>query len=184
MNMKDYEQKDQRLSRTIKDCQELSRYMKDYQGLSMPVIDCHGLSGTVMDFHGLCRLSWSTIKAKFYIFIRYWLIDRQTDLNLYLLSRNRDWKVFSLFNTIIIKLSENKQQSGVCRSGRSQWEQAKLTSNVEKLENFYTIFHWMGPLIHVWGFQKILELINLQVYMQMRFTFSVSSSGRTWIEMC
>ena len=56
MNMKDYEQKDQRLSRTIKDCQELSRYMKDYQGLSMPVIDCHGLSWTFMgsvDSHGV-----------------------------------------------------------------------------------------------------------------------------------
>ena len=47
-------------------------------------------------------------------------------------------------NTITIKSSENKQQPGVSRSGRSQWEEVKLESTVEKLENFNTFFYIEG----------------------------------------
>ena len=47
-------------------------------------------------------------------------------------------------NTIRIKSSENKQQPGASRSGRSQWEEAILGSAVEKLEKFYTFFFIEG----------------------------------------
>ena len=59
--------------------------------------------------------------------------------------------MFHNINTIRIKSSENKQQPGVSRSGRSQWEEAKLGSAVEKLKNFNPFFHWRHPLIHFWG---------------------------------
>ena len=52
-----------------------------------------------------------------------------------------------IINTIRIKSSENKQQPGACRSGCSQWEEAKLGSAAEKLENFHFLFHWRLPLI-------------------------------------
>ena len=46
------------------------------------------------------------------------------------------WLSLMMINTIRIKPSENKQQPGASRSGCSQWEEAKLGSPVEKLENF------------------------------------------------
>ena len=57
-----------------------------------------------------------------------------------------------VLNTMRIKSSENNQQPGVSRSGCSQWEEAKLGSAVEKLEDFNTFFfHQKLPLKNFWG---------------------------------
>ena len=62
------------------------------------------------------------------------ILSVKCKINMFLMWERQD------INTIRIKLSENKQQPGVSRSGCSQWEEAKLASAVEKLENLHTFF--------------------------------------------
>ena len=64
-------------------------------------------------------------------------------------------------NTIRINSSENKQQPCASRSGSSKWEEAKLGSTVEKLQNSHSFpFPLKTSLNTYLRFSKYLELDN------------------------
>ena len=57
-----------------------------------------------------------------------------------------------------------------------------LGYTMKKLENFHTFFFIEGFPHYISEVYIILR--NLQVYTQMRFTFSASTYGHIWSEMC